>query len=368
MKINFNVLNREYDKYADEYNRAAIGVLKSGWYILGESLSEFETDFRNYTGSKYCVGLNSGLDALILALRALNIGKGDEVIVPANTYIASVLGITENGATPIFIEPDEYYNIDADKIEDQISEKTKAILVVHLYGQAANMKKLKDIADRYNLFLIEDCAQSHGAHFDGVMSGIWGVIGCFSFYPTKNLGAFGDSGAIITNSTELYEKIKMLRNYGSKTKYYNEILGINSRMDELQAALLSVKIKHYNELRAGRKYVAERYLKYINSPLIELPRIRENSEHVWHLFVVRVSNRDKLQDYLVKSGIDTQIHYPIPPHLSKAYSYLGYKQGDFPITESYSNRVLSLPLFDGMTDEEIDYVIEIINKYEDKLE
>ncbi len=364
MKINFNQLDRGYQKYKDEYDKAAIKVLESGWYISGKQVQKFEEDFASFIGSKYCVGLNSGLDALILAFRALGIDKGDEVIVPANTYIASILGITENGAIPILVEPDEFNNLDADKIEEKITGNTRAILAVHLYGQAANMVKIKEIADKHNLYLVEDCAQSHGAHHQGKMTGTWGDIGCFSFYPTKNIGAFGDSGAIVTNNQSIYETIKMLRNYGSKIKYQNEILGVNSRLDEIQAALLSVKLSHYDELREVRKNIAKSYLEGIKNKRIQLPVIRDGSEHVWHLFVVKTDYREKLQEYLNEHGVGTQIHYPIPPHLSKAYGYLGYKEGDFPITESYANKTLSLPLFEGMTEDEIDYVIEIINKYE----
>ena len=365
MKINFNQLDRGYHKYKSEYDQAAIEVLESGWYILGDRGIRFEKEFANFMGSQYCVGLNSGLDALILAFRSLEIGVGDEVIVPANTYIASVLGITENKATPVFVEPDEFYNLDADKIEAKITNRTKAILVVHLYGQAANMKKIKEIADKHNLYLVEDCAQSHGARYEDKISGTWGDIGCFSFYPTKNMGAFGDSGAIVTNNDQIYEKMKMIRNYGSKVKYHNEILGINSRLDEIQASLLSVKLSHYNELRIERESIAKRYLCGIINKNIELPSVRNKAEHVWHLFVVKVQNRDKLQTYLNESGIGTQAHYPIPPHLAKAYGYLKYKNGDFPIPENYANTVVSLPLYEGMTDEEVDYVIQIINKYED---
>ena len=364
MKINFNQLDRAYRKFKPEYDQAAIGVLESGWYILGGKVEKFEQQFAEFIGSQYCVGLNSGLDALVLAFRALGIGPGDEVIVPANTYIASVLGITENGATPIFVEPDEFYNIDASKIEDNISDKTKAILVVHLYGQAANMGKIKEISDRHNLFLVEDCAQSHGACYEGRMTGSWGDIGCFSYYPTKNIGAFGDAGSIVTDNKELYEKVRMLRNYGSKIKYQNEILGVNSRLDEIQAALLLVKLSHYQELREERERIARMYLAAITNPLISLPTIRENADHVWHLFVVRTPDRDRFQSFLQANGIGTQVHYPIPPHLSDAYGYLGYKPGDFPITEHFADTVISLPLYEGMTDEEIDYVVEVINRYE----
>lgn len=364
MKINFNQLDRGYTKYKDEYNKAAINVLESGWYIMGTQGEKFEKEFANFTRSKYCVGLNSGLDALVLAFRVLGISEGDEVIVPANTYIASVLGITENGAKPIFVEPDEYYNLDADKIEEKITDRTKAVLVVHLYGQAANMVKIKKITEKYNLYLVEDCAQSHGAKYQERITGTWGDIGCFSFYPTKNIGAFGDSGAIVTSNEEICQNMKMLRNYGSKVRYQNEILGVNSRLDEIQAALLSVKLSHYDELRKERASIAERYLQGITNKNVKLPLIREGSEHVWHLFVIQSEQRERLQNYLAESDVGTQIHYPIPPHLSKAYGYLGYKQGDYPITEQYASSVLSLPLFEGMTDDEVQYVIDIINRFE----
>nr|WP_074348876.1 DegT/DnrJ/EryC1/StrS family aminotransferase [Proteiniborus sp. DW1] len=363
MKINFNQLDRGYLKHKNEYDEAVITTLESGWYILGEQGQKFEKKFAEFIGAKYCVGLNSGLDALTLAFRALNIGTGDEVIVPANTYIASVIGITENGATPVFVEPDEYYNVDVDKIEEKITSKTKAILAVHLYGQAANLKRIKELTEKYNLYMIEDCAQSHGAKFEDRTTGTWGDIGCFSFYPTKNLGAFGDSGAIVTDNEGIYEKIKMLRNYGSKVKYHNEILGVNSRLDEIQAALLLVKLSHYCEIRKERASIAERYITRIKNKNIVLPQIRNRAEHVWHLFIVQTENRDRLQKYLLDNGIVTQIHYPIPPHLSQAYKYLGYKEGDFPITEHLANTIISLPLYEGMTEEEIDYIIETINKY-----
>ncbi|NLI92071.1 MAG: DegT/DnrJ/EryC1/StrS family aminotransferase [Peptococcaceae bacterium] len=368
MKIHFNQLDRGYYKYKNEYDRAAIAALESGWYTLGKKCEKFEEEFASYIGSRYCVGLNSGLDALILAMRALNIGAGDEVIVPANTYIASVLGITENGATPVFVEPDKYYNLDADKIEEKITPRTKAILVVHLYGQAANIQKIKDIADHHKLYLVEDCAQSHGARFKGIMTGKWGDIGCFSYYPTKNIGAFGDGGSIVTDDQELFEKIKMMRNYGSKVKYHNEMLGVNSRLDEIQASLLSVRLKHYNEMREQREKLARKYLEHIKNSQVILPAIRAGAEHVWHLFVVKIEkgNRGAFQEYLSEHGISTQLHYPIPPHLSEAYRYLGHKKGAFPKTEHYAETLVSLPLYTGMTDQEIEYVIEVINRFTGK--
>lgn len=363
MRISFNRLDRGYLKYKHEYDHAALKTLESGWYILGKNVEKFESEFSQFTNTKYCVGLNSGLDALKLAFRALNVGEGDEVIIPANTYIASVIGITENGALPIFVEPDEYYNIDADKIEEKISSNTKAILAVHLYGQGAKMKRISDIAKKHNLYLIEDCAQSHGAESDGMKTGSWGDIGCFSFYPTKVIGAFGDAGAIVCNDSKIKESIKKLRNYGSEKKYQNELIGVNSRLDELQAAFLSVKLAHYHDIVNQRRKIADDYLQGIQNENIRLPKIREGSDHVWHLFVIEAQNRGQLQDYLFEYGIETQIHYPVPPHLSRAYKYLGYKQGDFPITEKLADRIISLPLYEGMSEEETAYVIKVINKF-----
>ena len=362
MKIDLAVLGRQFELHQVEYEQAAIRALRSGWYVLGREVENFEKEFAEYLGAKFCVGVNSGLDALTLAVRALNIKEGDEIIVPANTYIATVLAVTENKAVPIFVEPNEFYNLDAEKIESAITPKTKAIMVVHLYGQSANMKKICAVAEKYNLKIIEDCAQSHGAKFQNKMTGTFG-IGCFSFYPTKNLGAFGDGGAVVTDDENFAEKIKMLRNYGSKVKYHNEIEGVNSRLDEIQAALLRVKLSHLDELIAERKKIAARYLNEIKNPSIILPKIFEESEHVWHQFVVRVKNRNDFQKYLEENNIKTVIHYPIPPHLAKCYKYLGYKLGDFPITEKFSDEVLSLPMFNGMTDEEIDYTIKILNEF-----
>lgn len=363
MEIKCNILDRQYQKHAEEYKRAAIGVLESGWYILGERCRRFEEEFASFIGSKYCVGLNSGQDALTLAARALGIGPGDEVIVPANTYIATVLGITENGAMPVFVEPDEYYNMDVSRIEEAITEKTKALMAVHLYGQAAQMRAIRKIADKHGLYLLEDCAQSHGARFDGQMTGTFGDIGCFSFYPTKNLGAFGDAGAVVTDNEELAERIRMLRNYGSRKKYYNEIEGVNSRLDEMQAALLSVKLSHIGELTEERVKLAGYYDRHISNDLLDKPFVRPGADHVYHQYVIRCNTREALQKYLVKKGIQTQIHYPVPPHLAECYARLGYKKGDFPLTENYADTVLSLPLYTGMTREEQDYVIDALNGF-----
>lgn len=363
MYIKFNVLDRQYQKYATEYDQAALEVLQSGWYILGEKLLAFENQFAKYVGTDYCVGLNSGLDALILAIRALGIGNDDEIIVPANTYIATVLGITENHATPVFVEPDEYYNIDVKKIKEKITPRTKAILVVHLYGQACNMTAVMEIAKKYHLYVIEDCAQAHGATWDGKKVGSFGDVGCFSFFPTKNLGAFGDGGAITTNSAEIAEKVQKLRNYGSVIKYHHEIEGVNSRLDEMQAALLSVKLKHLDELTAERVSVAERYCNEIKNPMVNLPLCRELATHVYHLFVVRVKERDRFQEYLKQQGIDTQIHYPIPPHKSECYAQYAWSKVTLPVTEQNADEIISLPLYNGMTENETSYVIEIINEF-----
>jgi len=364
MNVEFNLLDRQYEQYQEEYKEAAIRVLKSGWYILGNELKAFEEEYANWEGTKYCVGVNSGLDALILAIRALGIKKGDEVIVPANTYIASVMGITLNGATPVFIEPDEYYNIDVTKIESAITKNTKAILAVHLYGQIADMPKIVEIARENTLSVIEDCAQAHGAKLNGEKAGTFGDIGCFSFFPTKNLGAFGDAGAIITNDKSLEDKVRTLRNYGSKVKYYNEFVGMNSRLDEMQAALLRVKLKHLEGLLEERMQLAKKYLGNIKNDKIILPKVKEDmTSHVFHLFIIQTEQRNQLQDYLHENGIKTQIHYPIPPHLAECYSDLNHKEGDFPITEKGACQVLSLPLYNGMTQAEIEYVINTLNKY-----
>ena len=363
MKVPFSILERQYKMYQKEYEAKALEILRKGWYILGEETEKFEEEYAKYTGTKYALGIDNGLNALVLAFRALNIGQGDEVIVQGNTFIATVMGITINGATPIFVEPDEYYNIDIEKIEEKITERTKAICVVHLYGQATRMDKILELCKKYNLKLVEDCAQAHGAEFNEQKIGSFGDIGCFSFYQGKNLGCFGDGGAITTNNEEIYKKIKILRSYGSEKKYHHIEVGYNARLDELQAGLLRIKLSHLSELTDERKEMAEQYLKEIKNPRVQLPKVRENCSHVWHLFVVRVENRDKFQKYLEENGIGTVIHYPIPPHLSKAYENLGYKVGDYPITEGYSNTIVSLPLYNGMTSEEINYVIKKINEY-----
>lgn len=358
-----NRLDRGFFQYQKEFEDKIVEVLRSGRYVLGKEVEAFEKEFAKYTGAEYCVGLASGLDALWIAFRILGIGKGDEVIVQGNTYIASVMGITINGATPIFVEPDEYYNIDASKIEEKVTDKTKAILVVHLYGQASNMKPIMELAKKYKLRVVEDCAQSHGAKFNDKMTGTFGDVGCFSFYPSKNLGAFGDAGAIVTDNPQIAEGIRVFRNYGSEKRYYNRVVGTNSRLDEMQAGLLRVRLSHIKELENEKRKICTRYLNEINNPNIILPSIRDGATNIWHQFVIRTERRNELIEYLEGKGIGTIIHYPIPPHLSEAYSYLGHKKGAFPITEQYADTVLSIPLYNGMTEDELDYVIEALNEF-----
>lgn len=358
-----NNMKRQYDLHALEYEAKAVEVLRSGWYILGKELKSFEESWAEYIGAEYCVGLASGLDALQIAFRVLDIHSGDEVIVSANAYIACVMGITMNGATPVFVEPDKYYNIDADKIEEAITERTKAILAVHLYGQACDMGKIMGIAKKHKLRVVEDCAQSHGNHWKGQRVGTFGDIGCFSFYPTKGCGAFGDGGCVVTNNEALAEQFRVYRNYGSEKHYHNKVVGYNSRLDELQAGLLRVKLSHLDDLNSERVRTANRYLNEINNPLILLPEIREGADSTWHQFVIRCSKRNELQKYLEQKEIGTLIHYPIPPHLSEAYAYLGHNKGEFPIAERYAQEVLSIPMYNGITYDEINTVIEGLNSF-----
>lgn len=363
MKVAANRLDRGFELYQEEFEEKALEVLRSGWYILGNEVSCFEKEFAEYTGADHCVGLASGLDALWIAFRILGIGQGDEVIVQGNTYIASVMGITMNGATPVFVEPNEYFNIDVNKIEEKITDKTKAILVVHLYGQASNMGPIVELCKKYNLRLVEDCAQSHGAKFDGQMTGTFGDIGCFSFYPSKNLGAFGDAGAIVTNDAQIAEEVRVFRNYGSEKRYYNRVVGTNSRLDEMQAGLLRVRLRHMEELEQERIQIATYYLEHIHNEKIVLPKIQEGATHIWHQFVIRTENRDEFMEYLKEHEIGSIIHYPIPPHLAEAYQNLGFKKGDLPITEKCADTVLSLPMYSGMREEEYQYVVEVINRF-----
>lgn len=363
MHIMPNNLLRQFEQHSDEYEKKALEVLRSGWYVLGNEVASFEEEFAAYIGGKCCVGLANGLDALWISFRLLDIGPGDEVIVCSNAYIACVMGITIPGATPVFVEPDEYDNIDADKVEAAVTPKTRAILAVHLYGQACDMTAMMAIARKYNLRVVEDCAQSHGNHFDGKTVGTFGDVGCFSFYPTKGCGAFGDAGAIVTDDEELAQRFRTFRNYGSSRQYQFDVVGTNSRLDELQAGLLRVKLRHLDQMNAERQALAARYLQDINNPLLALPKVRPGADCVWHQFVVHCQRRDALKDHLKQRGIGTIIHYPIPPHLSDAYVHLGYAKGDFPVAEQYANEVLSLPMYNGMTEAEQAFTIETINNF-----
>lgn len=363
MKIMANRMDRGFYKYQKEFEQKALEVLRSGWYVLGQEVAGFEEEFAAYTGAKYCVGLASGLDALWIAFRLLGIGEGDEVIVQGNTYIASVMGITINGATPVFVEPDDYFEIDIDKIGEKITEKTRAILVVHLYGMATQMDRIVDLCNKYHLKLVEDCAQSHGAYFNGKMTGTFGDVGCFSFYPSKNLGAFGDAGAVVVNDEQLAKKFRVFRNYGSEKRYYNMVVGANSRLDELQAGMLRVRLKYLDELNQEKADLACRYTEGLDNPRIETPKLASGSTSVWHQYVIRCEERERLISYLEKNEIGTIIHYPIPPHLAEAYQYMGYKKGMLPVTEHLAQTVLSIPMYNGMTREEQDYVIKVLNAF-----
>jgi len=363
MNVEFASLKNQYMKYQSEYEEAALRALRSGWYILGEELTTFEADYAAFHGADYCMGVGNGLDALRLALVALGVGHGDEVIVPANTFIATALAVTETGATPVFVEADPFFGMDPGSIEDAMTAKTKAIIPVHLYGQPCDMDRIMEVAGRNGLYVVEDCAQAHGARYKGRLVGTIGDAGCFSFYPMKPIGAFGDSGAVITNNKELSERIKMLRNYGSRIKYNHEIIGINSRMDEIQAAITGVNLKHVEAGNDERKAIAIRYLSGIRNPAVVLPQTRENSEHVYHVFALLCSERDRLQDYLRDHGVQTQIHYPTSCHLAECYRDLGYHRGDFPSAERFASQELSLPIYVGMPDEMIDHVIDTINAF-----
>jgi len=354
-------------RYRDDLLSACTRVIDSGWYITGQELSSFENEFAYYCGVEKCIGVANGLEALVLVLRAWKemglLKTGDEVIVPANTYIASVLAITENDLTPVLVEPDEAsFNISVTSIENAITDKTRVILPVHLYGQIAPMDEIMGLAERHDLLVLEDAAQAHGAKRKDKMSGAWGHAAAFSFYPGKNLGALGDAGAVTTNDNALAETIVALRNYGSFKKYENKFRGFNSRLDEVQAAMLRVKLSYLSQDTEHRRTVARQYLNEIQNPLIELPHIELEESHVWHLFVVRSKYRDQLQEYLSKNKVETLIHYPIPPHKQDAYS--AYNNYSFPKTEKIHNEVLSLPMSPVLESNQIDLVVELCNRFD----
>lgn len=362
--IEFLNLKKINARYKSEFLKAVERVIDSGWYISGAELANFESKFASYCGVKYCVGVANGLDALTLVLKAWKImglvKEGDEVIVPANTYIASVLAISETGLKPVLVEPDEKtFNITLESIKENYTERTKVILPVHLYGKISPMEDIMSFASENNLLVLEDSAQSHGASIGGKKAGSWGDASGFSFYPGKNLGALGDAGAITTNNSELAEILRSLRNYGSKEKYKNEYIGVNSRLDEIQAAFLSVKLKYLDDDTNARRKIANEYLSRIKNAGIELPEIESQELHVWHLFVIRCNDRSSLQKYLSDNEIQTLIHYPTPPHKQEAYKYLNNLH--LPVTERIHKEVISIPLDPTMTIEQIDRVIAIIN-------
>lgn len=364
--VSFLNLQKVNHVYREEIISGITKVLDSGWYILGEEVKQFETQFSKYCGAEYAIGVANGLDALTLIFRAYcelgQMSPGDEVIVPANTYIASILAVSANHLKPVLVEPDlQTYNLDISRIEEKITSKTKAILIVHLYGQVGYSDQLRELADRYNLKIVEDSAQAHGAVYKGKRTGNLGDASGFSFYPGKNLGALGDGGAVTTNDAQLADTIRSLGNYGSRVKYENLFKGVNSRLDELQAAILSVKLKYLDKENQKRREIADEYLQGIHNPKLVLPYHSAPESHAWHLFVVRTEERDQFQQYLKVKGIGTVIHYPIPPHKQQAYSELSAMK--LPITEEIHRTVISLPMDPSMSQDDVLAVIDVCNSY-----
>ena len=359
--VSFLPMEHELDK---DIREAFERVYTRSWYIEGTEDEAFEKSFAGYCGAGYCVGTGNGLDALMLALKALGIGEGDEVIVPSNTYIATALAVTYVGASPVLAEPDiRTFNIDSDRIESKITERTKAIMPVHLYGQVCDMDPIMEIAARHNLYIVEDCAQAHGATYKGKKAGTFGDVSGFSFYPGKNLGALGDAGAVVTDRKEIADKVRALGNYGSDYKYHHIYKGNNSRLDEMQAAFLAAKLPQLDRMNEERRRVAQKYLNGIRNPEIILPYVLPDAVPVWHIFAIRCRRRDELEKYLNDNGIGTNKHYPIPIHLQECYRDLGYQKGDFLIAEEISATELSLPMYYGITDEQVQYVIDRINEF-----
>ena len=360
--INFLILHKINERFRNEIDERIKQVLDSGWYILGEQVRVFEKNFANFCGVKHCIGCANGLDALNLIIKAYGFSTGDEIIVPANTYIASILAISQNGCKPVLVEPDiDTYNINPDLIEQKITENTKAIMVVHLYGQAVEMEKIWQLAKKYNLKVIEDSAQAHGTIYKGKRAGNLGDASGFSFYPGKNLGCLGDGGCVTTNDDELAYRIRAIANYGSDYKYHHIFKGTNSRLDEIQAAVLDIKLKHLDEDNKRRREIAKFYRENIKNPNIILPQLKEEENHVWHIFAVRVNDRDKLKKYLEDNGIETNIHYPTAPHKQECYKELEHLS--FPVSEKIHKQVLSLPISPVLTRNEVMQVVEVINGY-----
>lgn len=363
MKVDFSNFDLMHSEIKSELKSIIDETIDSNYFISGPHCRKFENDFANYIGVKYCVGVGNGLDGLTLALRAMGVSKDDEVILPSHTFIATALAISNIGAVPVFVEPNEEdFTIDVNKIEEKITSKTKAIIAVHLYGQCADMDPIMEIANKHNIMVLEDAAQAHGATYKGRKAGSLGHIAEFSFYPGKNLGAMGDGGCLTTNNEELAIKVRKLSNYGSEKKYVHEEKGVNTRLDELQAAILDTKLPYLDKWNSFRNSVAKKYLNGINNPLVKLPVVSNYNTHVWHLFVVMVENRDNFRKYLEDKGVQTSIHYPTAIHRQKAYEE--YANMELPLAEKFAAEVVSLPMFYGITDEQIDYVIDCINKYE----
>ncbi len=359
--LSFLPLEKELNK---ELRNAFNRVFKRSWYIEGEEDKAFEDAFAVYCGTEYCVGVGNGLDALMLSLRALGVGDGDEVIVPSNTYIATALAVTYVGATPVFVEPDiRTFNMNPNLIEEKITKKTKAIMPVHLYGQACDMDPIMETAKKHNLFVVEDCAQAHGATYKGKKVGTFGDAAGFSFYPGKNLGALGDAGAVVTNNKNLADKVRALGNYGSDYKYHHVYKGCNSRLDELQAAFLAAKLPHLDRMNEERRRIAEKYAAGIKNPKVKLPYVLDACVPVWHIYGIRCEERDGLEKHLNRKGIGTNKHYPIPMHLQECYRDLNVPKGALPIAEEISATELSIPMYYGMTDEEVQFVIDAINAF-----
>jgi len=361
MIIEYENLFRSNEMFFKEFRETFDKVLNSGWFILGQEVETFEKEFADYNGVDYCIGVASGLDALTLSILALNIEKGSEIIVPSNTYIATILSILHAGCKPILVEPDlETYNIDPSNIENALTKNTRAVMVVHLYGKVCNMDAILEICRKNKLFLLEDCAQSHGAEYKGRKAGSFGDMAGFSFYPTKNLGALGDGGAILTNNPDYKTKLSMLRNYGSGKKYHNEYIGLNSRLDELQAAFLRIKLRSLDKINRHKRKLATIYLDELKEDFV-LPVVDDSYKDVYHIFNIRHPKRDKLRDYLLKQGIKTEIHYPVPPHRQKALPFLSHLK--FPISEEIHKTTISLPVSTFHTREDIFRVVEVLNKF-----
>jgi len=360
--IEYESLKASNANYFDEMRNAFEEVLQSGWYILGKQVSEFEKDFASVIGSNYCIGVANGLDAIILALKALNLPKGSEILVPSNTYIATILAVLHCGHVPVPVEPRlETYNINPDLLEERLTANTKAIVVVHLYGKACEMGKILSIAHKYSLKVVEDCAQSHGATEFGKQTGTFGDMGAFSFYPTKNIGALGDAGCVNTNDEKLNKQVRLLRNYGSDIKYQNEVIGYNSRLDEMQAAFLRVKLRHFDALTTHKRQLAAMYHEGLKNDFVK-PIVSEGYHDVFHIYNIRHERRDELKEYLLKNKIKTEIHYPIAPHKQKAMDGI-WGQHQLPIADLIHQTTLSLPISYGTTNEEVTKVIDALNKF-----